>query len=673
MADQFLENLAKGKKEETLKAIGRRVVEDYNIDKGSREMWDDRVKEWYKLFSGQVDKKTDPWENSSNVNIPLLNIASLQFQARAYEALLPPKEILKCRAIDGEATDTAKRCQKFMNWQVTEQMEEWPEDMDILLLMLPIYGVGVKKTYFDPVLNRNVSKTLRVDEFVAPYGVKRLEDAPRKTHCYEEYLNNIKKKGRDGIWLNTEEIENIQPSPATDRPAQEHRDTADEVSGTQKSSEDRDLPRLILEQHRNWDLDGDGIEEPYIITVDKETEKVLRIDDASFIDPITGVEKAFNHFTAYTFIPNPDSWMGFGFGHLMEHLNHATNSLINQLIDSGTLSNTICGFVNGRSGLKQSDLEMDMGMFKYVDLPADDVSKAIYQFKFNPPSNVLFTLLSMLQDYAKELSSVSDAMLGQLPPSDTTATTMLAVMEQGLKVFSTIHRRTHRGLKKEAQKLAALNALYVDEFTYRSVQDSTSEEMKTYESAQADFSRITDVIPLSDPTITSRAEMLIRARQAYEIGMQDPDIQADPEARYWLKREYYEALEVKNIDRILKLPEPQEPPDLRPEQEEAEFLKEQGVQPLPEQDHAAHLLSHEAFKESGWAEQLTPQGKKVLDAHILETKSLLYLAQRELIQGDIENGEFDRGIQGLAEQPVSGEFTGEAGVPQTELGAGFSQ
>jgi hypothetical protein len=673
MADQspFFENIAERLDEDTLKEIGNRVSEDYKTDMASRSLWDDRIKEWYKLFSGATDPKTVPWENSSNVNIPLMSIASLQFQARAYEALLPPKEILKCRAIDGEATDTAKRCQRYMNWQITEQMPEWEEDMDILLLMLPIYGVGVKKTYYDAALNRNVSRTLRVEEFVAPYGVKRLEDAPRKTHCYKMYRNDIRIKGKDGLWINTDKID-LEPSTATHEMAQEHVDKADEVSGTTPNTEDPDRPRLILEQHRTWDLDGDGIEEPYIISVDKESEQVLRIDSASYTDPLTGKEKTFEYFTAYNFIPNPDSWMGFGFGHLMEHLNHATNSLINQLIDSGTLANTIGGFVNRRSGIKTGDLEFDMGMFKSVDLPADDVRKAIYQFQFNPPSQVLFTLLNMLQDYAKELSSVSESMLGKLPPSDTTATTMLAVMEQGLKVFSTIHRRTHRGLKKEAKKLAALNAIFVDEATYVSVQDSTSPEMQTFQSAQLDFLALTDVIPLSDPTITSRAETLIRSRQAYELGLQNPLIADDPESMYELTKTLYEALEVKNIDKILKRPEPQEPPDLRPVDEEAEFLKEQAVQPLPEQDHEEHYDSHMTFKESGWGEQLTPQGKKVLDSHILETKSLLYLQQRGAIEEALQNGDFGGGLPNLAGQPVLEGAAGEAGIEEIDTGAGLS-
>lgn len=648
----FYENLAEKENKDTLKRIGATVVEDYKTDLASRASWDERTKDWYTLFSGLVETKTFPWDGASNVNVPLMSISSLQFQARVYDALLPPKEIAKCVPMDGAAINNATRAQKYFNWQLTEQMEEWEDDMDILFLLLPIFGSGVKKTYFDAILGRNVSKTLRHDEFVAPYGVKRLEDAPRKTHVYDMYLNDIKIKGENKIWINTDKINDPGQGNMADKPADEYREVSDKVTGISESSEQKDKPRVILEQHRTWDLDGDGIEEPYMITVDLETETVFRIESLLYPNPFTKKETAFDYFTAYTFIPNPDSWMGYGFGHLLEHLNHSTNSLINQLIDAGTLSNTISGFYNRRGGIRDTDIEFIMGQFKSVDVPADDIRKSFYQFQFNPPSNVLFALLQLLQNYSRELSSVSESMLGKLPPSDTTATSMLAVMEQGLKVFSTIHKRMHRVLKKELKKLALLNSIYLDDEIYFMVQDSTSGEMLEFQSGRLDFLQVFDVVPVSDPSISSRAEKLIKARQAYELGMQNPDIANDALARYELTKGLFEALEVQNIDKILKKPEPPPPPpDLRPEEEESEFLAERYVEPLPQQDHAAHLESHQIFKDSDWAMQLTPQGKKLLEAHLRETWALFYMQQKQL-EETIRNEMLTGGATGMAQQPV---------------------
>jgi chaperonin GroES len=616
LRQDFLENIAETLDEETLTEIGETVVRDYTTDLAARSVWDERSANWYKLFSGIADPKTHPWEGASNIIIPLMSTACLQYQARSYDSLLGDgKEIAKFFPTDGASIDVAKRCQKYMNWQLSEQMEEWIEDTDILLLQQPIYGVAVKKTYYDPMLGRILSRTLRVDEFVAPYGVKRLEDATRMTHRYDSTLNDTKIKGRDKIWINTDDIESA-PSRVV-KPAEELTVETDKASGTTDSREEKDRPRIILEQHRTWDLDGDGIEEDYIITVDQDSAKVLRIDN-----------RTHDYFTAYNFIHNPESWMGFGFGHLLEHLNHSANALINQITDSGTLSNTISGFYNKRSGLSETgDLGFSMGEFRGVEASSDDLNKSIYQFKFNSPSNVLFALLQMVQGYSRELASVSETMLGKLPPSDTTATSMITVMEQGLKVFSTINKRTYRALKKELKKIAALNAVYLNEVEYFQVQDSTSSEITTLQSGRQDFSSNIDVIPVADPTITSRAEKLIKAKEAYTLGIQDPLIANNLESRYELLKNLYEALEIQNISEILVKPEPQEPPDLRPEQEEAEFLAERAVQPLPTQDHIAHLQSHEAFAQSEWAAQLTPQGKKLLEGHMRETLALFYLAQ----------------------------------------------
>lgn len=654
----FLKNIAEDQDKETLFNIGNAVVEDYQDDLGSREGWDGRIEKWYKLFTGLVEKKTWPWDGASNVNIPLLSISCLQFQARAYEALLPPKEIAKCFSTDGQTVDVAERCQKYLNWQLSEG--EWDEDMDVMLLQLPIFGVGVKKTYYDPVKARVVSKTLRVDEFVAPYGVKRLEDSPRMTHVYEKYLNDIKINGELGIWTNLEDVEDVEAGVDTGKPADQYTEVSDEATGISPSMDSKDRPRVILEQHRTWDLDGDGIEERYIITVDKETRQVLRIESSQQ-----------DYFTSYNFIPNPESWMGFGFGHLLEHLNHSANSLINQLIDAGALSNTISGYYNRKSGIKDGDIAFDMGEFKGIDMSTDDIRKAIYINQFNPPSNVLFALLQLLQGYARELSSVSETMLGQLPPSDTTATSMLTVMEQGLKVFSTIYKRQHRSLKKELKKIVALNSIYLDETEYFTVQDSTSNEIRTLQSGKADFAATIDVIPTSDPTITSRAERLIKARQAYELSLQSPAIANDPEAMYFLLYNLYDALEVKNIDQILKPPQPPPPPpDLRPEEEEAEFLAERWVDPLPHQDHGAHLESHRAFEGSPFAQQLTPQGKKLLEGHIRETLALFYLQVKQ--SEEVLNGFNAGGLGAVAGEPVQSGATGDIVQEEGIGGAGLT-
>jgi hypothetical protein len=669
----FTSNLAEDLSEKVLSNMGRVVCEDYKNDLGSRTGFDTRIKEWNKLFNGLKEVKNTPWTGASNVKLPILGTSCLQSYARTSSSILPSRQIAKCWSTDGETVQSAERCEKFMNYQLTDKMEEWIDGMNNLLLMLPIYGGAVKKTCFDQVLGRNKSFTLSMDEFVAPYGVKRLEDAPRKTHVYDEYMNDVKIKMRDGVWLDVPDVKNRDASSTTHVPAQEMRQSADEAAGTEPSADAKDRPRKILEQHRTWDLNGDGIGEWYIVTTDLETEKVLRVESLEYEDPTDGKTKVFDYFTAYKFIPNPDSWMGLGYGHLLEHINHAMNTLVNQLIDSGKLANTISGFYNTRSGIKDGDLQFDMGQFNALDMSGDDIKKAIYILEFSPPSQVLFNLLGLLQNYSQELASVSDSMLGKLPPSDTTATSMLTVMEQGLKLHSTISQGIHRDFKKELKKIALLNAFFIDEDEYFVVQDSTSGDMVGYTLGKTDFSNSIDVMPVSDPNITSNSEKLIKARSAYELLRNDPAIADDEQAVYRLQYNLMDALQIKNIDQILKKPEPPPPPpDLRPEQEEAEFLAERGVNPLPHQDHSAHLESHEAFRDGDYSQRLTPQGKKLLDGHIRETIAMQYLQLKQL-EGELNEQAGQVGLQGLANEPVYQGDVGEFGGVEDIAGLGFGQ
>lgn len=620
-----LKTLSKDK----LTKIGTLVKDEFDRDIQSRAEWMKQGAEWYKLFTGFRDKKTFPWVDCSNVHIPLLGTAILQYHARAYDALFAAREIAKCYSTDGkkESMDAAKRGSKYLNYQLTQEMEEWEEETDNLLILQPTYGVAVRKTYYDKLLGRITSRLLDVSSFVAPYRCRRLEDASRKTHYFNVSLNEVKKRVKIGIY--NEEAKDLK-STNTDAHTIDFAipDSVDKATGETRPAETEDQV-LVLEQHRLLDIDEDGIQEPYIVTVEYDTGLVLSIVERWDKDPLTGEQITFEYFTAYPFIPNPESWCGFGFGALMQGLNESANTILNQLIDSGTLANVLglSGFINKRSGLKKGQIRAKLGEFVEVDANSSDFAKDIFQFKAEAPSTVLFAVLGLLQQYSKEISSVSDSLLGKLPPSDTTATTMLAVMEQGMKVFSVIHKRNHRSFKKELKKIALLNSFHLADQVYFMVQDSASEETQYEFSGKMDFANRIDVVPVSDPSITSRAEKLIKAKTAYEIGTTNPLLAQDQEFQYKLIKKLFEANEINDIE--IPKPKPQELPDMSPQEEHASILMEKGVHALPEQDHLYHLDSHNSFKESVWFEQLTSHGKKLLEEHWREHISMQYLKESQ--------------------------------------------
>ena len=649
----YPDNLAIALDSETTKAISERVVEDYLIDKSSRSVWEERRAKWLTTFNLYREPKTNPWVGCSNVSMPTLTVAALQFQARAFEAIFSQKDWVTGKWDDLKVKDRATRVGRYMNWQLQESMTEWAEDMDEMFMQLAINGSAFKKTYYDKTLSRPVSVYISVDDFLVPYDARRLEDASRKTHILRminhevrvrvaagEYIpfagesySTLTEKAVSSAKVDGLTIPSTMNTPEVGGVIQEAKD---KITGVTQSITDSDSARVILEQHRLLDLDNDGIGEHYVVTVDLETKHLFRIESLEYKDAVGRVQVA-DYFTQYTFIPNPGSIYGIGLGQLLYDLNESITTLTNQVIDAGHLSNSNAGLANKRSGIKQGDLTFKVGEFKGVDSNVDDLRKAIYKFDFNPPSPVLFQLLSMLQDYANRVSTVSDTLMGQMPPSDTAATTVLAVLEQGLKVFSVIQRRIHRSLKKELSKLFLINSIYVDEKEYMEVLSLTSPEAESFTNLRDEFSSLIKVIPASDPNISSQAEQLIRNKTAYEFGMQNPIIANDPEAVFVLTKNYTASLRADELYKVLKKPQPQTPPDLSPTEENAGFLQEKSANVLPQQDHANHLLQHDDFKNSNWYNDISAHGKNLFETHHKDTLAALYLKQQGELNASIQN------------------------------------
>jgi chaperonin GroES len=670
------DNIAYALDDDELNKIGDICVDEYDADVQSRSDFDKRRAGWLKLFAGVRDPKNFPWPNASNTHIPLLAYACLQFQARAMEALVPSKEVARCFSTDGRFQDQAKRAGNYLNYQLTNEMDEWEEDMDSALMSLPLMGSAYKKTMFDPSLGRNRSYLVGVEDFVTDYGWRRLEDCNRKTEILRVPVNDIRIRFASGVWK-TQEIPMEASSDTATIPMPEYQQEKDKIN-TQTRPDPQFRPiRIFLEQHRNLDINydpvtgklqkKDGIERPYIVWVDYETRKVVRITSRLYFDYDREDYRTMEHYTQYGLIPNPESHYWYGFGHLVDHINETADTLLNQMIDSGTLSNIQGGFILKRAGIKRGDVSFEMGKWEEIDVMTDDIRKAMLPLQFKPPSNVLFTLLGLLQGYVKELTTTADWMSGGLPPSDTAATTMLAVIEQGLKVFSIIQKRCHRSLKRELKKLFILNSMHLDEKVYFAVQDSTSREYKTLTSGKDDFRSLIEVIPASDPNITSKAEQLIKAQQVLQGIRTSPLTQNDPQAQYYAERSYYEALGVTNIDLFLKQPEPEQPKDIPPIEENAMFMQEQNSEVLPEQDHIDHYKTHEALLMSPtWSSYITPLGKKITETHMRKHLAFAYAQSAQVekqmaMQNMFRQAMAQGGVNGLARSGGSESMDGEQG------------
>lgn len=608
--------------DDILDEMGQIVVEDYETDLASRSGWEANISTIIKLFSSFGDAKSYPWENCSNVRLPIITVATIQFHARAYDSLIPPKDIIRAIATGDEDVEQAKRVEKYMNYQLLYKMKEFKPGMDVSLLQIPLYGSVFRKTYFDFDKGRPASISINAMDLVLPYSYTSFEDVPRKTHRIPLYKNDIRKRVNSKVFI--QEAWDLGPGTSLYL-FSKLKETSDQISGASPGTSWEQIPRMFLEQHRNWDLDGDGIQEPYVITVDYETRKVVRITTRTFTDAF-GEKQEIEHFTQYNFLPNPEGVYGFGLGMLLMGMNEAMNTILNEVIDAGSLANLQGGFVSKRSGMSKGPLKFKMGEYVEVDTMIDDISKAFYNFDFKGPNQTLYATLGLLYEYSKMVSSISETMTGQMPAGDTPGITIMALIEEGRKVYSSVFKRIHTSFGEELQKIARLNSIFLSEQEYFKVLgDRNMPTGPKMESGRSDFMSTIDVIPVSDPNILSRAEKILKAQQVLENVRKSPLTANNMEAHREAESRYYEALEVQNYQAILKEPEPT--PDLSPEEENAQMLLEKGVQVMPTNDDLKHIEVHDGFLEGTFQTDLGPHAKNLIETHVKEHMAQAYLKQ----------------------------------------------
>lgn len=509
-----LVNVAEQLTEDELVEIGAAAKAGYEYDLSSRVDWENALDDWLKL-AGQIrENRTWPWPNASNVKYPLLSTAAMQFAARAYPSLVPSNgEVVKSIVIgpdpDGQKLELAQRVDTYMSYQIMHEMHGWEEDMDRLLIMLPVVGTMFKKTYWDPITEQNCSKLVLPKNLVVNYWTRCLETSERISERIEMSQRQVEERMRSGLYLDLD----LAP-PNLPEAQQPHRDG----SLLDPGAVDCTTPYVIIEQHSYLDLDRDGYKEPYIITFELDSGKVLRItaryDESTMyfndegdllkIEPI-------QYYTKFGFVPNPDgSFYDIGFGTLLGPINESVNTLINQLTDAGTLNNLQSGFLGKTLRLRMGEAPFKPGEWKGVNATGDDLRKQIIPLPTKEPSNVLFQLMGALVTSGKELASVAEIFTGKMPGQNTPATTTMATVEQGMKVFTAVYKRIFRSLDSEFKKLFKLNATYLNPETYQAVSGVTVNPTDFQENTYR-------ICPGADPTAVAQSEKLMKAQGLLEL------------------------------------------------------------------------------------------------------------------------------------------------------------
>lgn len=513
-------NLADKLDQPTLDEIGQDLIRQIEIDDDSRQEWMETNRDWLRLAAQVRETKSFPWPGASNVKFPLLTIASMQFHARALPNLINSNLPVRARTIgkdpQGEKRMRANRVSQYLSYEILEGMDEWMDEMDRLLFVLPMLGIVYKKTFYSDAQEKVKSVMVLPNDLIVNYHAQSFERA-RMTQVLYLDTNEIHELQMAGIFSDVELSEPREEEYDMDRNA---RDDINLINNPM----DSDLtPYELYESHCWLDLDEDGYKEPYIVTLTKD-RKVLRIvarwgEDNVFYNDAGKIIRIVpdEYFTPYIFLPDPSSSVsGLGLGALLGPVNESVNTLINQLIDAGTLSTLQTGFIGRGLKLRGGATRFRPGEWKIVNTTGEDISKNIYPLPIKEPSATLFQLLDLLIISGERVASVSEMMVGENPGQNQPATTTMAVLEQGLQVYTSIYKRVHRQLGKEYLKLYKLNGIYLDEDRYNMILDENLEQPNAFFTIEDFKIDDMDIRPASDPAIVSQAQKSVKAQALME-------------------------------------------------------------------------------------------------------------------------------------------------------------
>ena len=608
--------------------LGGTLREYIDIDLQSREQWEQRMLQGLEIIGLEdVPEDRTAFHGASAVTHPAIAVAIVQFQARAMEEILPPDGPVKV-GTEGDAAqadvDRAERVEEYMNYQLTEEDDEYYSDTDSMLFYLPYAGSAFKKIAIDPIIGRTRSRFIPADDFIVPYFARSLKTATRYTHRYTMSMNNFKRAVDKGEFTDY------------DFPAGMVTQLADESKRLRDTSDDRtesyhqdDQILTLMETHIEWEFDWEKegsakkFKKPYAITWEWETGAVVSIKRLWAEDDEDCDKQVW--FTHYKYLPG-FGFYGLGLLHLIGSLGKAASGALRALLDGAQTSSLQGGFKTKDARIA-GEVCFSPGTWIDVDMTAEEMAKAFYTPDFKPPTPALFSTLEILVKGIEKFSSTTEAMVGEASNNGPVGTT-LALIEQGSKVFSGIHKRLHNAARREFRMIGYCNWRYmhVDEYPFK----VAGKPKKIF---REDFAPDIDIKPVSDPNIFSNVQRIALAQALLALIKDQPDLFDKP------KR----IRAVRSMLKAMKIPDWQSyfPEDdlqrLDPVSENQTIMMGGAATAFPEQDHQAHMQIHGNFLQEVMAtndpdtiQRITP----VLKAHLAAHFAMMYRQriEQEMVQ-----------------------------------------
>ena len=589
--------------------IAADVVDNYTSDKESRAEWEAMFEKGFDLLGLKIQESSEPFEGACTAVHPMLIESAVKFQSKAIQELFPPSGPVKAQII-GKSTpereDQANRVQEFMNYQTTDQMPEYFDEMERMLFHLPLIGSAFKKVYYDANLKRPVSEFVPIDQFYVSYYASNLRKADRYTHVIYRSPVDLAKDIRTGIYRDVDLPEATNPQPTS---FSEKMDTIIGLSPTGTN----DPQYTLLEQHCYLEIEEDYAL-PYIVTVEEKSQQILSIrrnykkDDKN--------QEKVSHFVHYRFVPG-FSFYGFGLMHFLGNLTMTATAAMRSLVDAGQFANLPGGFKAKGVRIVGDNDPISPGEFKEVEATGQDLNKAIVSLPYKEPSSTLFNMLGFITQAGQKFADSTEQIVSDAASYGPVGTTM-ALLEASSKFFSAIHKRLHKSQRDEFKILAQINYDYLpSEYPYE-VPFADKNVLKQ------DFDGRVDVIPVSDPNIPSNAHRMMISQMALQMAQQSPPGMFNLEA---LNRTILNAANLPNIEEIL--PPKKEPQKLDPVSDIMAATKGIPIAAFPGQNHDSHIQVKMMYLQDpqNGANPIMARLKPILEANIQEHSVLKYQEQ----------------------------------------------
>ena len=580
--EDFYQNLAEVIDPLDLSTLAMRYIDLIKKDKQAREDRDKQYEEGLKRTGMGKDAPGGAnFMGASKVVHPAMAEACVDFASRAIKELFPPDGPVKTKILgqnDEEKTQRAERKRDWMNWQLTEQIEEFRDEQEQLLTQLPLGGSQYLKLWYDEQKKRPCAEFLPIDKVIIPFSATNFYTAPRATEIHDITEWEFKRRITSGLYRDIDLVR------ASMEPEETKAEKANNKIEGRKWDENTDGERRVYHVY-TWleledDRDSGGEMAPYVMMIDELESEVVGLyrNWESGDDTMTKLDWVIE----YKFIP----WRGayaIGLPHLIGGLSAALTGTLRALLDSAHINNAPA--MLKLKGAKVSGQSQQVDITQVVEIEAapgvDDIKKIAMPMPFNPPSQVLFELLGWLDKATKGVVTTAEEKIADVSAQTPVGTTQ-ALIEQGAAVFSAIHARLHDAQGRLLKVLGRLNRWYLSDMR-------KGEVVADLEIEEADFQRNTDVVPVSDPHIFSETQRMAQIQAVLARADQRPDLY---DARA-VEERLLKQLKIPAYNELLKnTPSPNE---LSAVDENVAMALGQNGYAYMHQDHLAHIQAHLDF------------------------------------------------------------------------------